>query len=87
MSEATLRLKLQVQSVKRIADNNGDITQEEVNLQAVYDSREDSANHQWCKWTPYGQFGFTISNPDAIGKVLPGQFFFVDLILTDKDSL
>lgn len=87
MEAATLRLKLQVGSVKRCADSGGNITAEEVSLNAVYDNREDSANAQWCKWTPFGQFSFTISNPAALGKVLPGQFYFVDLIPTDKDSL
>jgi len=87
MADASLRLKLQVESVKRLADNQGEITQEEISLTAVLDAREDSANHQWCKWTPYGKFEFAISNPAALGKVLPGQFYFIDLIPTDKDSL
>jgi hypothetical protein len=87
MPNAILRLKLEVESVKRIANNQGNITQEEIALKAVYENREDSANHQWCKWTPYGKFEFTISNPEALGRLLPGQFYFVDLIPTDKDSL
>ena len=85
--KATIRLKVTVGSVKRIADQEGNVTQEEISLNAVYDSRPGSANTQWCKWTPYGKFEFTISNPAAQGKLLPGQFYFVDLISADKDAL
>lgn len=63
------------------------LTKEEVVLNAVCSDKEGSANKQWCKWTPYVNFTFTISNPQAFAKVLPGQFMFVDLIPTDKDSL
>ena len=87
MEAATLRLKLRVESVKRVADSYGSITGEEIQLCAVYDSTPGSANSKWCKWTPCGNFQFTVNNPTALGKVLPGQFYFVDLIPTDKDSL
>jgi hypothetical protein len=80
-----LRLKLLVNSVKKCVDNEGKPTQEEVCLSAVYSN--EGANKQWSKWTPSGRFDFTISNPDAMGKLLPGQFVFADLSLTDKDSL
>jgi len=85
--DRVVRLKCLVGSVKRLADNQGNTYQEEISLNAVYDSREGSANSQWCKWTPSCSFNFTVSNPNVFGKVLPGQFYFVDLIPTDKDSL
>lgn len=74
-------------SVKSCADSEGNKTQEELSLNAVYSNKPDSANAQWCKWTPSAQFSFTISNPGAFGKVLPGQFVYVDITPTDKDSL
>lgn len=86
MESAALRLKLQVTSVKKVADNEGNISQEEVVLNAVYGAN-GTANAQWCKWTPCGTFNFTISNPQAFGKVLPGQFVFADLTITDKDAI
>jgi hypothetical protein len=82
---AVLRLKMSVSSVKRHADGEGNITLEEISFGAVY-GKEDSANAQWSKWTPSAQLTMTVSNPKAFGKVLPGQFVFVDLIPTDKDS-
>lgn len=82
-----LRLKMVVNTVKRSADQSGDTQAEEITLSAVYSDKEGSANKQWSKWTPCGQMGFTVNNPAAFGKVLPGQFYYVDLIPTDKDSL
>ena len=84
---ATMRLKLQVSSVKRNANREGAIETEDIKLNAVYDDRKGSANKQWCEWTPFGDFSFTVSNPAALGKLLPGQFYFVDLIPTDKDGI
>jgi hypothetical protein len=82
--EAALRAKMCVHSVKYVADKDGNIVQEEVGMGVVYG---DGANKEWAKWTPAGQLSLTISNPEAFHKVKPGQFFFVDLIETDKDAL
>lgn len=82
-----LRLKMVVNTVTRNADQNGDINSEEITASAVYSDKEGSANKQWSKWTPSGQLRFNVNNPDALGKVLPGQFYYVDLTPTDKDSL
>lgn len=86
MSEATIRLKMLVNSVKKSVDSNGNPYAEEVHMSVVYGS-EGSVNEKWSKWTPSGSLLFTISNPNAMNKLLPGQFHFVDLIPTDKDSL
>jgi hypothetical protein len=88
MEEKTpvLRLKMSVGSVKRVADGAGNINSEEIGFNAVY-GKEGSANAQWSKWTPCASLTMTINNPAAFGKVLPGQFVFVDLTPTDKDSI
>lgn len=87
MDAPVLRLKMLVNAVKRSVDHEGNITQEELTLSAVYSNTPGSANSQWSKWTPYAELKMNVSNPDSIGKVLPGQFMFVDLALTDKDTL
>jgi hypothetical protein len=84
---AVLRLKMTVNSVKSVADTNGDKTTEEIGFNAVYSNDEGSANKQWSKWTPAAGLTMTISNPQAFGKVLPGQFVFVDIIPCEKDSI
>lgn len=87
MSEAALRLKMMVDSKKIVCDNNGATSQIELTLRAVYSNKEGSANAQWCKWTPSASLTMTISNPGAFHALQSGDFVFVDLIPTDKDSL
>ena len=83
---ASLRLKMSIASVKSGCDQSGTKVNEEIALQAVY-GPEGSANAQWSKWTPSANLTMYVTNPGAFGKVLPGQFYYVDLIPTDKDSL
>lgn len=85
MEIPTIRAKMFVNSVKRHANSSGGIETEEIELSCVY-GKEGTANSKWSKYTPSGKLTMSITNPDAFGKVLPAQFFFVDLIPTDKDS-
>jgi hypothetical protein len=88
MSEgAVLRLKMMVNSLKTVHGQDGEPQQQEIALSAVYSNKEGSANAQWSKWTPSASLTMTVSNTAAFGKVLPGQFLYVDLIPTDKDSI
>ncbi len=80
----SLRMKASVTSLKKVADSTGEITAEEFMLQAVY--AESGPNRQWCKWTPHINFSFTVSNPDAFGKLLPGQFVHIDITPTTIDG-
>jgi len=86
MDGAVLRLKMFVESVKNVADNKGDKQSEEIQLRAVY-GEGGSPNAQWSKWTPAGSLTMTVSNPQAFGRVLPGQFIFVDLTPTTKEAI
>jgi len=81
----TLRLKMSVQSVKSSCNHLGEKDSEEIVLQAVYGD-EGSANKQWSKWTPSANLTMHVNNPAAFGKVLPGQFYFVDLVSTTEDA-
>lgn len=84
---ATTRLKMVVNTVKRSAAQDGSIQQEEITLSAVYSDKEGAPNKLWSKWTPSGNLSFTVSNENVFGKILPGQFFFVDLVQCDKDAI
>ena len=75
-----------VGSVKRVCNSEGEICQEELNLNAVYSDKPDSANAQWSRYTPSASLSMTVSNTQAFGKVLPGQYVFVDLSPADKDA-
>lgn len=81
-----LRLKMVVNTVARHADTNGEISSEQITMSAVYSDKEGSANKEWSQYTPCGGLQFTVTNKAALGKVLPGQFYYLDLIPTDKDS-
>ena len=81
----TIRAKLIVTKVSRVADHTGEVVAEEVMLNPVY-GPDGSANGQWSKYTPAGRFEMTINNKQAFGKLLPGQFYFVDFTPTDKSS-
>jgi len=85
MNEAALRLKMCVQTVKSSADGQGNKFQEEIALSAVM-GEKGTANAQWAKYTPSAGLTMLISNPHAFGKLLPGQFVFVDLTVTDKEA-
>jgi hypothetical protein len=86
MSRVT-RLKLVVNNVNRAASNDGSIQSEEIIMSAVTSGDDNAANKQWSKWTPTGRLSFTVTNPAVFEKILPGQFYYCDLLLTDKDSL
>lgn len=83
----TTRLKLVVNTVQRGIGQNGETQTETITFSAVYSDKEGSANKQWCSWTPSAQLQFTVNNPRVFGRFLPGQFYYADLTLTDKDSL
>jgi hypothetical protein len=87
MTFPVLRLKMTVGSVKSVADSNGEKVQEELTLNAVYSGDPNSANAKWSKWTPNAGLSMSINNPAAFGKLLPGQFVFVDLTPTDIDGI
>jgi hypothetical protein len=77
---------MSIASVKSGCDQNGAKVNEEIVLQAVY-GPEGSPNGQWSKWTPSAGLNMFVTNPEAFGKVLPGQFYFVDLIPTTKEAI
>lgn len=39
----------------------------------------DGPNLAWAKATPGGKLDMTISNPDAQGKFVPGEEYFLDI--------
>lgn len=83
---ATTRLKMVVNTVSRSAGSDGEIQSEEITLSAVTSDKEGAVNKQWSKWTPYGQLKFTVNNSAVFGRLLPGQFYYVDLEQCEKDS-
>lgn len=69
----TIRAKFRVTSVEHFEHK-----QERVKMIAV-SGKDGSANAQWSKFTPSGDLGMTISNPDAQGKLEVGKEYFLDI--------
>jgi hypothetical protein len=70
-------MKIKVDSVKRCANSQGEIYREEVKTSAVVAGSE--ANKQWFKGVPWINYEFAIDNPDAMGKLLPGKQYIIEL--------
>lgn len=88
---AVIRAKMFVNTVSKIesghqSDPGYNLRQQEVKLNAVYSSKDGSANAKWAKATPCGTLQLTIDNPSAHDILKAGQYYYVDLIPCDKDS-
>lgn len=71
------RCKFQIQSVTKFSGNY-----EAIKASAVY-SDKDPENVSFSAATPSGTLEFTVSNPDVIGKIQPGTYYYLDLIPVD----
>jgi hypothetical protein len=85
MSAATLRAKMVVGPVTRQIGMDGGAVSESVTLHAVYDSGT-GPNAQWAQATPYGELKLTISNPTAIGRLIPGRSFYIDFVPVPEEE-
>lgn len=79
MSQVAIRAKMLVGGVTRQIGVDGEAVSESVTLHAVYDNGT-GPNAEWAKATPYGKIELTISNPAAIGRLIPGRTFYVDFV-------
>lgn len=69
--------KFQIQSVTKY---NGPY--ETIKASAVY-ADKDPENVSFAAATPTGALEFTVSNPDVIGKIQAGSYYYLDLIPVD----
>lgn len=72
-----MRAKLQVRSVE------GGVGQETVKMSAVtggaaFGPEGESEDNTYARYTPFGEFTASITNPNLIGKFAVGQKFYVD---------
>lgn len=77
MTEATMRAKMKVNSVK----NHGDF--ETVTFSAVcksdgYPEDGSDENNTFAKWTPSAELKMSITNPNLIGKIKEGDEYYLD---------
>lgn len=89
---AVIRAKMFVNTVSKVSHGSHagpehSLAQEVVKLGVVYSSHDESPNKKWAKATPAGHLELTIDNPGAHGILKAGQFYYVDLIPCEKDSI
>lgn len=77
-TNAVLRAKVVVTSVKRSVNAEGNYANEEIELRAVYSGSDE--NKQWSQWTPSAEFKMQINNQTAFGKLPVGSEFYIDFI-------
>ncbi len=55
----------------------GKVTREDVRLDVVVaDSKENAI---WSKYTPTGNFQFSVTNEECFGKIIAGKTYYIDL--------
>lgn len=82
------RAKFQVvASEDRSHDDDGNVTQESIQMSAVTDADygDDGKNedNEFARWTPSGELRFSITNPALIGSMEVGQKFYMDFTPAD----
>lgn len=73
MENAVLVAKMYMNMVEESHTEQGKQS-EKLQLHVVTGGGGNAVNAQWSKWTPSGQLTLNVSNPDAFGKVKPGQY-------------
>jgi hypothetical protein len=69
------RCKFQVQSVTKYQGH-----MEAIKLTAVYDDGVAKENASFASATPSGSLEITVTNVNVIGKLLPGAYYYLDLV-------
>lgn len=75
-----MRAKMKVSSVK--ATEYGEIIEAApVCSDKPFGSNGESEDNTFARYTPSGSLSLTVNNPDLLGKIKPGQKFYVDFNL------
>lgn len=73
----TMRAKFQVQKIERW-DGGDKIIASAVARSSAYPEDGSDEDNTYAKFSPSGQLELTIANPALIGKIQPGQKFYLD---------
>lgn len=88
--ERTMRAKMVVTEVNRTGYQNGPDfqMQDRIKLVAVaaksYPADGSDEDNTYAKFSPSGELSLSIANPSLVGKIQPGQKFYVDFTLAEK---
>ena len=78
-----MRAKFELQNVTQIAEDA-----EELRFVAVtekpFDEEGNSEDNSFSRWTPTGELTMTITNPNLIGTMEPGEKYYLDFTKTEN---
>lgn len=77
-----MRAKMQVQRVDRFPGSDR-ITCAAVGRSDKYPDDGSDEDNTFAKFSPMGELSLTIANPALIGRIEPGQTFYLDFTLAD----
>ena len=69
---------MKVESVKSFAHPQQEIVMHPVCGNKPFGPSGESEDNTFARYSPSGELKLTISNPDLIGQILPGQTFYLD---------
>ena len=72
-----MRAKMQVNKVERFAGQDR-ITCNAVARSSAYPEDGTDEDNTYAKFSPSGELSLTIANPTLLGKIEPGQKFYLD---------
>lgn len=72
-----MRAKMQVNKVERFAGQDR-ITLNAVAKSGSYPEDGHDEDNSYAKFSPQGELSLTIANPALLGKIEPGQKFYLD---------
>lgn len=84
-----MRAKMVVTEVNRSGFLNGNGFQKQDRIKCVavaaksYPADGADEDNTYAKFSPAGEVTLTIANPDLIGKIEPGQKFYIDFTLAE----
>lgn len=77
-----MRAKMQVNKVERFAGSDR-ITCNAVAKSGGYPTDGSDEDNSYAKFSPAGELSLTIANPVLLGKIEPGQKFYLDFTPAD----
>jgi hypothetical protein len=72
----TMRAKMQIQEVKRF--QGGDTIKACAVTSKPFDKDGNNEDNTYAKFSPSGALELTLANPALLGKIEPGQKFYLD---------
>jgi len=79
-----MRAKFQIQNVERFV--GGDKIKAFAVTAKPFDGNGISEDNTYAKFSPSGTLELTITNPALVGKIEPGQKFYLDFTIADVET-